>query len=264
MSPGIFEFTPGRLPLLVSVPHAGTCIPESIRRQLSAVATPLPDTDWFVDRLYSWVVETGVGLITANYSRYVIDLNRPPDDAALYPGKIPGLVPDRTFSGHCVYEKETPDADEVQRRITKYWQPYHQAIRAELDRMREIHGYAILFDAHSIRSAVPGLFEGKLPDLNLGSFNGQSAAPGLINTALGVFGGQNRFSHVADQRFKGGYITRHFGHPSQNLHALQLEMSQTVYMCEDPPTYDHEAAAKVQPLLELLIRRLLAWNPDSA
>ena len=238
-------------------------MPESIAAQLRSEATILPDTDWFVNRLYDWAPDLGAGLITANYSRYVIDLNRPPDDAALYQSETPGLVPVRTFSGAPIYKRAPPDAVEVQSRISEYWQPYHDAIRNELERMCTQYGYAILFDAHSIRSQVPALFRGILPDLSLGSYEGRSAGPGLINTALGVLNGQDDFSHVKDGRFKGGFITRHFGRPDQGLHALQLEMSQTVYMREDPPQYDREAALHVQEFLKHLITRLLDWRPGS-
>ena len=257
----LFNFQVGERPLLVSIPHAGTLLPASMATELSAGASSLPDTDWFVDRLYDWVPQLGAGLITARYSRYLIDLNRPPDDAALYRSETPGLIPLRTFSGTQVYTSEPPDAKEVAMRLSRYWQPYHRAIQHELERMREKFGYAILFDAHSIRSRVPGLFDGVLPDLNLGSFAGRSAAPGLVETAMNVIEDQDRYSHVKDGRFKGGFITRHYGRPEQNIHALQLEMAQTVYMHEDPPVYAIEAASRAREFLRILLSCLIEWSP---
>jgi N-formylglutamate amidohydrolase len=257
----LFEFRAAQLPLLVSVPHAGTLLPGTVASRLSTAAGSLPDTDWFVDLLYDWVTEIGAGLIAANYSRYVIDLNRPPDNSALYLAGTPGLVPLRTFSGEPVYETDAPPADEVQRRLSDYWQPYHHAIEKEIDRLRDAHGYAILFDAHSIRSQVPLLFDGSLPDLSLGSFDRRSAAPGLIETASAVLRAQTRFSHVIDGRFKGGYITRHYGRPEQDVHALQLEMSQSVYMNQEPPEYDIGSAPRVRKFLKILLSALLDWSP---
>lgn len=257
----LYKFQSCRLPLLVSVPHAGTALPDALDMQLSGAASTLPDTDWFVDRLVRWVPDIGAGLIVANYSRYVVDLNRPPDDAALYQGTTPGLVPRQTFSGLPVYRNGEPDADAVRARVKQYWWPYHHAIQRELDRLRQQFGYAILFDAHSIRSHVPRLFAGNLPDLNLGSFDGQSAAAGLLKVATAVLGNQHRYSHTLDGRFKGGYITRHYGQPDQHIHALQLEMSQTVYMHEDPPEYDHDAAARAGKLLKTLLLELISWEP---
>ncbi len=229
--------------------------------QLSSEACALPDTDWFVDRLYRWVPDIGAGLIVANYSRYVVDLNRPPDDAALYQAATPGLVPRRTFSGLPVYAKGAPDADAVRARVNDYWWPYHEAVQRELDRVRDKFGYAILFDAHSIRSRVPALFEGDLPDLNLGSYDGRSATAGLLKAAMAVLGEQDSYSYTLDGRFKGGYITRHYGCAYQHVHALQLEMSQSVYMREEPPEYDPDAARGILDLLKTLLLRLIEWNP---
>ncbi|MFT5138570.1 MAG: N-formylglutamate deformylase [Lysobacterales bacterium] len=257
----VFKIHTSRLPLLVSVPHAGTRLPSSINGRLSPKASMFPDTDWFVDRLYEWVPELGAGLITANYSRYVVDLNRSSNDAALYENKTPGLIPIETFSGLPLYQWELPDAEEIKKRVEMYWQPYHLAIKNELARLKETFGYAILIDAHSIRSRVPGLFDGVLPDLNLGSFEGRSAAPSLTGEALNIFRGQNRYSHVVDGRFKGGFITRHYGCPALHIHALQLEMSQDIYMHKDTLRYDEKAAGGVQEFLKHLIVTLLAWKP---
>jgi len=242
----VFEFSPGSTPLLLSVPHAGTRLPKSLLARLSPAARSLPDTDWFVDR----------------HSRYVIDLNRPPDNSALYANPGPGLLPLQTFSGEALYrEGLQPDAHEGRRRRERYWQPYHDAIASELAALKRRYGYALLLDAHSIRSVVPRLFSGKLPDLNLGSNGGASADAGLITAAMAVLGTRPEYSKVLDGRFRGGYITRHYGQPHEGVHTLQLEMAQTVYMQETPPVFDEKLAAAVEPLLRSLITTLLGWRP---
>lgn len=255
-----FRFQPCQAPLLVSVPHAGTVLDESLAERLSTAASSLPDTDWFVDRLYEWAPRLGAGMIVAERSRYVVDLNRPPDDAALYETPVPGLVPLQTFDGQAVYATDPPGDFEIRRRLEAYWQPYHDALSQELDRVRGLFGYAILLDAHSIRSQVPRLFEGRLPDLNLGSHGGRSASPGLVAAVEGLFAGQQRYTHVTDGRFRGGYITRNYGRPELGIHALQLEMSQAIYMQESPPEYDPGRAKPVQELLQRLLGIMLKWG----
>ncbi len=256
-----FELIRGKTPLLVSVPHAGTRLPRGFARRLTPPAVGLPDTDWFVDRLYAGATRLGAGLLVAAYSRYVVDLNRPPDDSPLYPQATPGLVPLRTFSGEPVYRGPCPDATEIAARVESHWRPFHVALEKELARLREEHGFAVLFDAHSIRSRVPGLFEGRLPDLNLGTNGGLSADASLIRRVRRVFEGQDRLSHVVDGRFRGGYITRHYGRPGQSQHALQLEMAQAAYMLEDPPGYNREMAKPVQRMLDGLLARIADWKP---
>jgi len=258
----VFSFQRGETPLLLSVPHAGTGLAEGLESRLTDRAMQLPDTDWFVDRLYDWVVEMGAGLLVANYTRYVIDLNRPPDDAALYSGPGTGLVPDQLFDGSPVYKDGSgPDSAEVVQRLAQYWRPYHDKLATELQRVRARFGHAILLDAHSIRSEVPRLFEGRLPDLNLGSHAGKSADPGLIALGFRTLQGDTHFSAVLDGRFKGGYITRHYGKPSEHVHALQLEMAQSCYMRESPPAYDPVKANRVQSVLRSLAGVLLDWSP---
>jgi len=258
----VFTFQRGSTPLLISIPHAGTGLPGSMAEKFTAQALPLPDTDWFVDRLYGWVVEQGAGLLVAGYTRYVIDLNRPPDDAALYSGPGTGLVPEQMFDGSPVYKNGSgPDAAERAYRMAEFWRPYHEKLNLELERIRARFGYAILLDAHSIRSEVPRLFDGKLPDFNLGSNSGRSANPGLVARCFETLQGNPRFSSVLDGRFKGGYITRNYGKPAENLHALQLEMAQSCYMHENPPDYDPLKADRVRAVLQNLIDALLDWRP---
>jgi len=252
--------------LLISVPHAGTWIPPALLERLSTAARLLPDTDWNVDRLYAWASPAGAGMLTAPFSRYVIDLNRPPDDTPLYDfsgtGLSIGLVPTTTFVSEPVYREGCePDAGEVSERLMTYWEPYHQCLRDELERIRDLHGHAVLLDAHSIRSTSPLLFDGKLPDLNLGSNGGQSAPASLLAAARRALN-DPRYSLVVDGRFKGGYITRHYGKPGNRIHALQLEMAQSAYMQEDPPQWRAELARPMQRLLERLAQSLMAWKPD--
>jgi N-formylglutamate deformylase len=257
----LFTFERGDSPLLISIPHSGTYVPGEISSKLSQHALELPDTDWFVDRLYQSTLGCGAGVLTAEYSRYVIDLNRSPDDTPLYSGAGTGLVPTTTFDNKPVYSNGIkPDAAETARRTEHYWQPYHDKLAIELDNLKQRFGFAILLDAHSIRSEVPMLFDGKLPDLNLGSNKGVSANADLIALSFGVLSGKS-FSSVLDGRFRGGFITRHYGQPVDSVHALQLEMAQQIYMREMPPEYEPQRAKGLISLLSKLVHELSEWSP---
>jgi len=258
----VFSFQRGATPLLVSIPHAGLSIPRPIRECLTSEALHLPDTDWFVDRVYRWVAGKGGALLVANYSRYVIDLNRPADNAALYAGPGTGLLPKQTFNGKPLYlPGMEPDDDEVRERLQRFWAPYHQRLHAELQALKQQFGHAILLDAHSILSEVPLLFDGTLPDLNLGSYRGASASPDLVSKCMVALGVDTRFSLVLDGRFQGGYITRNYGRPHGGIHSLQLEIAQSAYMHEQPPDYDEERASQLIPVLQGLIDTLIKWSP---
>lgn len=242
----------GTAPLLISIPHLGTHLPEELRDGYSDAALQLADTDWHLDRLYAVARSLGASLLHAKVSRYAIDLNRPASGESLYPGQTTtGLCPDATFKGERLYRDGcAPDADETRRRIARYWQPYHDALRGELDRMRALHPQVLLWEAHSIASVLPRLFDGKLPDLNFGTNDGATCAPGLQQAILAPLGRQNDFTHVVNGRFKGGYITRHYGEPAKGIHAIQLEMCQCLYMNEQAPfEYLEQRAGRVQPLL---------------
>jgi N-formylglutamate amidohydrolase len=258
----IYSLTPGETPLLISVPHAGTAIPQSISDRLVDEARGTPDADWHVDRLYGFARELGAGLLVANYARYVIDLNRPPDDQSLYPGQATtGLCPTEFFDGRPLYRAgQEPDADERAERRANYWQPYHDRLAEALADIRARHGHAILYDAHSIRSVVPRLFDGQLPDLNLGTAKGESCAPGLTQAVAKAMAA-GPFSHVVDGRFVGGYITRHYGRPADGIHALQMELAQRQYMDEEPPfTYRPERAERLQATLRDMLQAALGWR----
>ena len=208
----VLSFHQGRLPLLVSMPHAGLKLTPAVRDGLVPAARSLPDTDWHIPRLYDFVREMGASVVAAEYSRFVIDLNRPEDDQPLYAGATTGLFPATLFDGEPLFEEgKVPSAAERAGYLEAIWRPYHDALRNELARLKAEFGYALLWDAHSIRSHVPHLFDGKLPDFNLGTFNGASCAAELAERLKTVCAKAGNYSHVLNGRFKGGHITRHYG-----------------------------------------------------
>jgi N-formylglutamate deformylase len=259
-----FTLEPGTAPLVISMPHVGTLIPRELQPRLQPRALRVEDTDWHLDRLYAFAGELGASLLVPNESRYVIDLNRPSDNTPMYTGvNNTELVPTRFFTGEPLYRAGgEPDALDVLRRVEEHWQPYHDALRAELHRVRAAHGHAVLFDAHSIKSELPWLFEGTLPHLNLGTVEGRSCAASLRQALIAALASQQRFSHVTDGRFKGGHITRHYGHPEDGVHAVQLEMCWRAYMDEGPPpAWSDARAAAITPLLRKLVQTMVDWRP---
>ena len=256
-----FDFMPGTGPVLVSVPHSGRKIPDAIAKRMTDHALTLPDTDFYVDKLYAAAPVLGCGLIVAEQSRYVIDLNRDPSGTPLYPGADnTELCPLSTFGKQPVYRPgQEPDAAEIAERVEREWRPYHDAIETELARLKAKFGVAVLWDGHSIPSQVPRFFEGRLPDLNLGSASGASADPSLTEVARAALDGPG-MTLVVNGRFKGGYITRRYGRPAENLHALQLEKAQIAYMDEAPPyPWSASRAAPMQARVERTMRALVAW-----
>ncbi|MFO1409567.1 MAG: N-formylglutamate deformylase [Steroidobacteraceae bacterium] len=249
----------GDSPVVISLPHVGTLLPGELAPRLAAAARALPDTDWHVDQLYDFAFECGYTVLRALYSRYLIDLNRPPDDAPLYPGSnTSGLCPTLDFAGAPIWgagDAPVPPA-EVAQRLRHYWEPYHAALAAQLAAARERHGYALLIDGHSIRSRLPRLFAGRLPDLNLGTADGAACSAALRARAQQLLFAQGRFTHVLDGRFKGGYITRHYGRPAGGVHAIQIELAQCAYMDEGSPAYTRERAAPLRALLRTLLEAL--------
>ncbi len=233
-------------------------VPEDILRRLTPVGRKVVDTDWHVDKLYAFTQEYGVTLLVATHARTVVDLNRDPAGTLLYPGQAETTVcPTETFDGERLYAGAAPDAREIAARVDAYWRPYHDTLQAELARVRGIHGSACLLDGHSIRQSVPRLFAGKLPDLNFGTNGGASASPGLVARAMAATA-ESGFSQVLDGRFRGGYITRHYGDPGAGIHAIQLEMAQTIYMDEAAPEiYDSARAAPLVAALRRVVESLL-------
>jgi N-formylglutamate deformylase len=259
-----FHLEPGTTPLLVSLPHCGEFVPGELRSRYLPRALAVEDTDWHLHRLYAFATGMGASLLLPRASRYVIDLNRPSDNAPMYPGaNNTELCPTRFFTGDPLYlDGAAPSPAEITQRVARWWQPYHGAIATELARLKAEHGHAVLFDGHSIRSELPWLFEGRLPALNLGTVDGASCAPALREALAGVLAAQSRYSHVVDGRFKGGYITRHYGRPDQHIHAVQLEMIWDCYMDERAPfAYRPDKAAAVLPLLQELLRTMRDWSP---
>jgi N-formylglutamate deformylase len=255
-----FSLHRGDAPLLVSLPHDGSAIPAALAARMTPEARRAPDTDWHVSRLYAFACELGASIIVPRQSRYVIDLNRGEDDTSLYPGQnTTGLVPLVRFTGEPVYlPGQEPDSAEVAERIGTYWRPYHAALREELDRIRALHGRVVLWEGHSIRgSGLPFLFDGRLPDLNLGTANGASCSPGLQARIEQVLSTQQDYDWVANGRFKGGHITRHYADPGSGIQAVQLELSQRTYMDEDSFDYEEARAAQLQALLRDLLAIVL-------
>jgi len=250
----------GTAPLLISLPHDGSAIPDALAARMTPEARRAPDTDWHVSRLYAFARDLGASLLAPTHSRYVVDLNRPPDDVSLYPGQnTTGLCPVVRFSGDPVYlPGQAPSEDEVGQRVETFWRPYHDALREELDRLRAAHGRVLLWEGHSIRGACPFLFDGRLPDLNLGTAAGASCAPATQARLEAVLAAQTDFDWVANGRFKGGYITRHYGDPAHGVDAVQLEISQRIYMDEDTFAWDEARAARTQPVLRALLDAGLA------
>jgi N-formylglutamate deformylase len=257
-----FRFTPGSLPLLVSMPHVGTDIPDDVAARLMPCAAARADTDWHLPELYGFVEEIGASMLSARWSRYLIDLNRPPENSNLYPGQdTTGLCPVDTFGRERLYrEGMEPDDAEVLRRLELYWRPYHKQLRAELDRLLALHGRVVLWDAHSIASRVPRFFDGRLPDLNFGTADGKSCSQQLEGAMIKLVDSQDKYSFVFNGRFKGGHITRFYGNPAGGVHAIQLEMSQCLYMNEAAPfEYRPDLAGQVQPLLRELLGAAVEW-----
>ncbi|NLD55114.1 MAG: N-formylglutamate deformylase [Burkholderiaceae bacterium] len=258
--PQVFRCRRGNSRLVVSMPHVGTEIPSALAAGMTPEALQLADTDWHLPLVYD-LEGLDATILVARCSRLVIDLNRPPDDESLYPGQdTTGLLPVDTFRREPVYRGEPPDAAERTRRLDAYWRPYHEALAAELARLRRLHEHVVLWDAHSIASELPRFFSGRLNDLNFGTADGRSCDPGLIAAVLEPVARQQQYTWVLDGRFKGGYITRSFGNPAAGIHAVQLEMTQRTYMEEQAPfRLRPDLCERLSPLLRQCLAAAAAW-----
>lgn len=239
----------GTSPIVLAQPHSGTFVPESIAANLTERGAILADTDWHIPQLYEGLVPEA-SVVRAEFNRYVIDANRPPDGASLYPGQnTTGLVPLVDFENRPLWLEE-PDEAEIARRREAFHAPYHAALRAELDRVRGAHGFAVLYDCHSIQSRLPFLFEGTLPDLNIGTNGGETCAP-AIERAVAEACANGPYSYVVNGRFRGGWTTRHYGEPSRGIHAVQMEIAQSTYLeAEEAPfAYAPDKAADLRDTL---------------
>jgi N-formylglutamate amidohydrolase len=259
----VFTFHEGSTPLLISVPHDGRSVPAEILDRMTPEGRALPDTDWHVAELYAFARELGASMLVANCSRYVVDLNRPASDAVLYPGQVAtGLCPARTFAGERIYTDAGVDVAETEVRIAAFWRPYHERLVSTLEALKERYGYALLWDAHSIESRVPRLFDGELPELNLGTYGGASCGAGIEQAIVDV-AATSPFDYVVNGRFQGGFITRQYGRPLEHVHAVQLEISQRVYMDEVTAAYDVQKASCLRDtLLRMLETYLEAAERD--
>ena len=256
----VYEFHRGTTPLLISIPHSGTELPEPLAHRLTVVGRGVPDTDWHVHQLYDFARGPGASIIKANYSRYVVDLNRSPDSASLYAGSPTSPVcPTETFGGGFIYMAgQEPDEHEIAARIEEYWRPYHNRIATELMALRTAHGRALLWDAHSIASEIPSLFTGVLPEFNLGTRDGASCPRAISDPLLDIVLSDGEFGAVLDGRFKGGYITDHYGKPAQGVFAVQLELARRAYMDEElEQVWDAQHAQRAQVLIDKLLRKFL-------
>ncbi len=259
----MIEVTQGSSPLVLGLPHTGTEVPPEIWRGLNDTGREMADTDWHIHALYDGLAQD-VTTVRTPLHRYVIDVNRAPDGASLYPGQnTTGLCPVTDFDGRAIYQEGAePDTAEVSRRCDTFHKPYHRALADELNRVRSIHGFAVLFDCHSIRSNIPHLFKGRLPDFNIGSNEGASCDPEIELLTRKICEDAAGYSSVLNGRFKGGWTTRHYGRPTEGLHAIQMELAQSTYMEEAAPR--KLLPNKVEALrthLATILTALKNWSP---
>lgn len=258
----IFKLKQGNSSLLVSMPHVGTYLPSWLLPRLTDEAKALADTDWHLEALYNFLETLDATVIIATHSRYVIDLNRPPNNVNLYPGQnTTSLCPTDSFDLKPLYHLELePKAPEIADRTASYWQPYHITLADELKRLKQQHSKVVLWDAHSINSIVPRFFAGELAHLNIGTVNNQSCAASLTEALAAELASFPQYLSTVNHRFKGGYITRHYGQPQQGVHAVQLEIAMRSYMLEAPPyELDSQLCQSLQPVLRVLLNRALDW-----
>jgi N-formylglutamate deformylase len=250
----------GRIPLLISMPHNGEALPEYIASKMTKQGKNVADTDWHKDKLYAFAKALGAYIIMPKYSRYVIDLNRDPQGVDLYPGaNSTELCPTTSFDLAALYlDGQNPDQDEITHRVKTYWQPYHQALKTTLVNIQAEFGKAVLLEAHSILSKVPRFFDGQLPDFNFGTADGASCAAELLTELQKL--DYSPYSMITNGRFKGGFITRQYGQPDNNIHAIQLELSQRTYMSEPSHEYNERLAGEVIPKLEQLVQALIKFS----
>lgn len=257
----IWEASEPKVPIIVSVPHRGSVFPDEVKDQYKPTMIKSPDdTDWFVDKLYDFAPDMGITMISANYSRWLIDLNRDPNSKPLYSdGRIiTALCPATNFLGEPIYKDERAEVElpEVKRRVELYYKPYHQQLEKLLKETKKKFGKVLLWDSHSIRQHVPTIYKEKFPDLILGDNDLKSASPGLIESVLATLNhGSYSVSH--NHPFKGGYITRHYGKPESHLHALQLEMSKVNYLDDEEKKYDKSRSDKMRKLLKEVFAKLI-------
>lgn len=250
-------------PVILAMPHSGTYVPDDIRARLNKVGHALTDTDWHIPKLYEDLLPEA-GMVQATFHRYVIDANRPPDGASLYPGQnTTGLIPLTDFDDQSLWRHGCePDEADTALRLAAFHAPYHAALAEMIEQTRARFGFAILYDCHSIRSHIPHLFDGALPTLNVGTFDGKSCAPIIQNTVMNICTASG-FSHVLNGRFKGGWTTRHYGRPHENIHAIQMELAQSAYMDEALPfAFAAHKAEVLRETLGAILSALKKYTPQ--
>ena len=260
----MIEVTRGTSPLILGLPHTGTDIPSDCQDALSEVGRAMADTDWHIEKLYAGLVD-GASFVRTPVHRYVIDVNRDPSGISLYPGQnTTGLCPLTDFDGQAIYKQgHAPDAGEIARRIALYHAPYHAALAAEIARVKAQYGFAILYDCHSIRSKIPFLFDGTLPDFNIGTFDGASCAPAIEAMVHARVRAATAYTNVLNGRFKGGWTTRHYGQPLRGVHAIQMELAQATHISETPPWAMQPArATALREHLRAILTDLQNWRPQ--
>jgi len=253
------EITRGDSPVVLAFPHTGTDLPEYVRQQLTARGKTLEDTDWHVDRLYAGLLPQAT-TVRATFHRYAIDANRDPSGKSLYPGQnTTTLVPLTDFNGEDLWISP-PTEEEIEERRLSFHAPYHAALAAELERVHQLHGIAILYDCHSIRSGIPYLFEGVLPDFSIGSNLGNTCAAEIEQTVERICREDTHFTTVVNGRFKGGWTTRHYGQPDQGIHAIQMELTQSAYLQTEsaPFLYSTDKAENLRVTLKKVLEALEA------
>jgi len=248
----LVQVTRGERPIVLGLPHTGTHVPEPIWECLNDRGRALTDTDWRIERLYDDLLPD-VTVVRATTHRYVIDVNRDPSGASLYPGRsTTDLVPLTDFEGQPIWT-DPPTDTEVAERTAAFHAPYHAALAAEIERVRARHGVALLWDAHSIRSRLPRLFEGELPQFNLGTHGGLACTPSLAGAIESICDATG-MSRVTNGRFRGGWITRHYGKPDAGVHAVQMELAMRGYLQEPGALNDQTWPAPLEDVRAARLR----------
>jgi formiminoglutamase len=255
----VVDVVPGPSPVILAFPHVGTAVPDDVMARLNERGRVLSDTDWHVERLYDGLLP-GVTTVTARVHRYVVDLNRDPAGGSLYPGQnTTGLVPLTDFDGAPIWRAGAePTAADVAERVAAVHAPYHAALAAEVERVRAVHGIAVVYDCHSIRSRIPFLFEGVLPDLNIGTDGGRTCDPSIEAAAVAGAIRAPGYQSVLNGRFRGGWTTRHYGRPHEGVHAIQMELAQSTHLSSETPpfAYDTARADRLRPVLADILARI--------
>ncbi len=256
------EVIAGDSPVILAMPHTGLKLPDDAINRLNDNGRLLADTDWHIDALYGNLLPD-VTVVRAMFHRYIIDANRDPSGRSLYPGQnTTSICPVTDFDGLPIYrEGREPDEAEIKQRLRDFHAPYHQALATEIERIHDRFGVAVLYDCHSIRSNIPYLFEGRLPDFNIGTNEGQTCAAEIEKGVAQICTNANAYQSVVNGRFKGGWTTRHYGQPQKNIHAMQMELAQIAYLDSEsvPFAYDQTKAGAMRQVLREILAYLSDW-----